>query len=488
MVMLVGLLAAVSALPVEHRGIWLHPEQFSTPQACDEWVQRMAAANLNAAYALVWYYGGRACWRTALCARHDIVTDDYDPLAYLIRRCHENGIAVHAWFVNGKLGAAAPTGPLASHEDWLVETSPGVRADWWDFGKPEVREMEKSLMLEVLRKYDVDGVHFDYIRYDGPMLCFCDHCRSEFKALTGYDIGALAGDKFPLTRVLSGNPVDGPATAQVLVRFKDGPPAIALNQVGKGQVLLLNWHAERHTPPAVSAAVKRFLEPALGEKPVYLHMPEETRAKYTDRAVGQVAKWLRELGLQCQSVRSPALKGVAAPAAIVLVTPYYLPNDLAATLLGFVEAGSRVVVVDGPVYSIREPAVSKLIGMSTTSPFFSKAVTMVPETASELIETGGSALSPEEMQAVLKAWSQYRKDTVSKLVEAVFREAKAVKPKAAVTAAVFHTRQAADGVFQDWPRWLRENFIDYVLPMAYMEDNAKLAAALGEYREIDPTL
>ncbi len=488
MMVILALLAALSGQTVEHRGIWLHPKQFDSPEVCDQWVEKMAAAHLNCAYALVWYHGGKACWRTDLCAREDFVTDDYDPLAYLVQRCHEKGIKVHAWFVNGSLGAAKPVGPLAEHEDWLVETSPGVRAPWWDFGKPQVRQMQKTLMIEVLRKYDVDGLHFDYIRYNGPMLCFCDHCRAEFKRLTGFDVGVLAGEKFPLTRLMSGNPVDKPTTAEVLVRFKHGPPAIALNKLGQGQVLLLNWHAYRYAPAAVNTAVKRFLEPVAKDRPVYLHMPDPTVAKYSLRAVGYVSKWLSGLGLKCRRVPRRELEKVKPPAAIVLVTPYYFPNDLAEMLISFVEAGGRVMIVDGPVYSIREPAVSKLVGMSGTARFFSQAVTMVPETPSDLIETGGQAITGEQMEALTKAWAQYRKDTVSKLVQAVFREAKAIKPRAAITAAVFYTRQAADHVFQDWPRWLREKFIDYVLPMAYTTDNDKLQAALDEYKEIDPTL
>ena len=35
-------------------------------------------------------------------------------------------------------------------------------------------------MLEVVRNYDVDGVHFDYIRYPGREGCYCTGCRERF--------------------------------------------------------------------------------------------------------------------------------------------------------------------------------------------------------------------------------------------------------------------------------------------------------------------
>ena len=40
-------------------------------------------------------------------------------------------------------------------------------------------------MLEVAKKYDVDGLHFDYIRYPDDESCYCDGCRQRFEAESG---------------------------------------------------------------------------------------------------------------------------------------------------------------------------------------------------------------------------------------------------------------------------------------------------------------
>ena len=40
-------------------------------------------------------------------------------------------------------------------------------------------------MLEVARKYDVDGLHFDYIRYPDGDHCFCPGCRERFEKQRG---------------------------------------------------------------------------------------------------------------------------------------------------------------------------------------------------------------------------------------------------------------------------------------------------------------
>ena len=40
-------------------------------------------------------------------------------------------------------------------------------------------------MVELVRMYKVDGVHFDYIRYPDGNSCFCDGCRTRFEAKLG---------------------------------------------------------------------------------------------------------------------------------------------------------------------------------------------------------------------------------------------------------------------------------------------------------------
>ncbi|MGD9518373.1 MAG: family 10 glycosylhydrolase [Armatimonadota bacterium] len=474
----------------EHRGVWLHPSEFSKAEDCDKFVERMAAARLNVAYPLVWYRGGQASWRTDACAMDAAVTADYDPLGYLVDRCHEKGLQVHAWFVNGALGAPKALGPLANRTDWLVHPAPGKTTGWWDLGNPEVREFQKNLMVEVLRKYDVDGVHFDYIRYSGQVLCFCDHCTAEFRQLHGHDVMTLAGESFPLARAISGNPIAHPTTAKVLVALDDGMPAIAVNELGQGRVLLLNWHAYRDRTPAVSTVVRRFLESAGAKsgEPLFLFRPEATIAKYGRQAYSDVEDWLRELGYQSKVMEEAELGSVGVRSVICLVAAYYTPGEVAQKLVSLVEGGCNVIVIDGPVYGMKEPAVQKLTGFSGTASYFSGFRSLVPQEDSDLVPTGGKLVPEEEWKRIAEDWASYRKDGVSRLVRDVYEAAKAVKPEAAVTAAVFQSQQSAEAVYQDWPRWLREGFIDYVLPMAYVMENERLTERLGEWKGLDPGL
>ena len=61
----------------------------------------------------------------------------------------------------------------------------GRPLDWLCPSHPENRQLEMDSMVEVARKYRVDGLHFDYIRYPDRQSCYCDGCRRRFEADSG---------------------------------------------------------------------------------------------------------------------------------------------------------------------------------------------------------------------------------------------------------------------------------------------------------------
>jgi uncharacterized lipoprotein YddW (UPF0748 family) len=62
------------------------------------------------------------------------------------------------------------------------QSSGGVIEPWLCPSHPANQEMELESMLEIVRNYDVDGIHFDYIRYPDSDHCYCDGCRERFEA------------------------------------------------------------------------------------------------------------------------------------------------------------------------------------------------------------------------------------------------------------------------------------------------------------------
>lgn len=92
----------------------------------------------------------------------------YDPLQFAIEECHKRGMELHCWMVT------VPSGNAKVHKQLGVKTVTKTHPeltkkikDYWylDPGHPETRFYLASLCLEIVQNYDVDGIHFDFIRY-----------------------------------------------------------------------------------------------------------------------------------------------------------------------------------------------------------------------------------------------------------------------------------------------------------------------------------
>ncbi|MBM2846535.1 MAG: hypothetical protein HW407_1847, partial [Bacteroidetes bacterium] len=94
----------------------------------------------------------------------------WDPLAFLLSEAHKAGLEVHAWFNVYKIrglspvGVSAPLHPARRFAAWVHEVD---GEGWVDPGVPEVRDYLVRVALELVRRYDVDGINFDFIRYPG---------------------------------------------------------------------------------------------------------------------------------------------------------------------------------------------------------------------------------------------------------------------------------------------------------------------------------
>ncbi|MFP4057873.1 MAG: family 10 glycosylhydrolase [Candidatus Brocadiia bacterium] len=473
----------------ELRGVWMHATQVKSRAEADGAIARIEAANLNAIFILVWYWGGQAFFHTPLCPMGEGVEEGHDPLGHMVAEAHRRDIEVHAWFVNGAYGASSPRHVLDEHPEWAVDTGGESEELWYDFGKPQVRQFQSDLMIGCLRRYDVDGLHFDYIRY-GPRMCWCEHCQAEFARRTGFEpLSPERRAQFPVLAAVSSNPVVQPTTATVLVEFSSGVPAIALNRLGEGEVLVLNWHAEKSRSPAVTATLQRTLERWEAEpgKVVCLDT-EPNRRKYGRRFTHAAVQWLRKLGTRPRAVREDRLADLPADAVVVLPCLYYIPQGVAEQLEARVRRGAHLVVIDGPVYAIARPAVQRLVGFKAKGRYFSDLVALVATGESELAPDSGRKLDLAREKRRGELWAEYRKDTVTALVRDVGRRARAVEPRALVSAAVFTPLASAEHVLQDWPRWLREHAIDLAIPMAYTRSNESLEAQVAEWKSLDPRL
>ncbi|MBR3014039.1 MAG: family 10 glycosylhydrolase [Bacteroidaceae bacterium] len=101
----------------------------------------------------------------------------YDPLQFVVEECHKRGMECHAWMVTIPLGARRHMNSLGKQA--VTSKLPGLallyKGEYYlDPGNPKTKEYLMSLVNEVIQKYDVDGVHFDYLRYPEYLRQFPD--------------------------------------------------------------------------------------------------------------------------------------------------------------------------------------------------------------------------------------------------------------------------------------------------------------------------
>ena len=93
----------------------------------------------------------------------------YDPLPFLIDEAHKRGMEFHAWFnpyrvttTGTDLSKLASNNPARLHPDWVLKCKNGSNeALIYNPGLPEVRKHIVDSVNEVVKNYNIDGVHFD---------------------------------------------------------------------------------------------------------------------------------------------------------------------------------------------------------------------------------------------------------------------------------------------------------------------------------------
>ncbi len=102
----------------------------------------------------------------------------YDPLELAIAEAHKRGLELHAWVNVFRCFTGTETEALESpkhifnkHPEWIIEARvEGKKTYWLDPGLPEAREYLANLFTELAVKYDIDGIHLDFIRYPNGII------------------------------------------------------------------------------------------------------------------------------------------------------------------------------------------------------------------------------------------------------------------------------------------------------------------------------
>ncbi|WP_353941439.1 family 10 glycosylhydrolase [Streptomyces sp. HUAS MG91] len=96
----------------------------------------------------------------------------WDPLGTAVAEAHRRGLELHAWFNPYRVanhtdpGRLVPTHPARRHPEWIVPYGGKL---YYNPGLPEVRRFVQDAMVDAVKKYAVDAVHFDDYFYPYPV-------------------------------------------------------------------------------------------------------------------------------------------------------------------------------------------------------------------------------------------------------------------------------------------------------------------------------
>lgn len=95
---------------------------------------------------------------------------NFDPLRFAVEECHRRGMELHAWINPYRVSRTSPAVLLDSHpfnakKDWLFDYGDNT---YLEPGNPEVRKWVVDVVSDVVRRYDIDGIHMDDYFYPYP--------------------------------------------------------------------------------------------------------------------------------------------------------------------------------------------------------------------------------------------------------------------------------------------------------------------------------
>lgn len=168
--------------PREGRAMWNHSGTGAYPGDWERSAKLLADNGFNMILPnMLW--GGVAHYASDVLPRSATFKKYGDQIEQCCVAAKKHGIEVHVWKVDFNLCTAPKDFVEKMRREGRTQVSAaGKPSDWLCPSHPENRKFELESLLEVARKYPVDGLHLDYIRYPDSSHCFCSGCRDRFEA------------------------------------------------------------------------------------------------------------------------------------------------------------------------------------------------------------------------------------------------------------------------------------------------------------------
>ncbi len=184
--------------PNEFRGFWCHSAFGVKGMTWDQAISRLKENGFTAIFPnMLW--GGVAYYPSDVLPVAPEIAEQGDQVAECLAACRKHGIQIHVWKVNWNLGHAVSPAHVEKmrSEKRLQASYTGEEQPWLCPSNPLNQQLEIDSLAELVRKYPVDGIHFDYIRYPSSDYCFCKPCRDRFEKATGKPVADWPKDVRP---------------------------------------------------------------------------------------------------------------------------------------------------------------------------------------------------------------------------------------------------------------------------------------------------
>ena len=162
---------AAEAAPGEFRGVWIHLPTGVGDWGWDKSTRVLAEQGFNAIFVnLAW--AGCSDYPSRVLTPHPSLRQKDGTCRDLLRECldacHKYGVQLHVWIVTCNASFHTPESVKERFraEGRLQESADGEDDKCYISPQhPANVRMVADAVVEILEKYDVDGIHLDYIRY-----------------------------------------------------------------------------------------------------------------------------------------------------------------------------------------------------------------------------------------------------------------------------------------------------------------------------------
>ena len=183
----------------EGRALWNHSGLGAYPGDWERSAKELAAAGVNIILPnMAW--AGVAHYPSKILPQSKTYTQYGDQIAQCVTAAHKHGLEVHVWKITWNLEGAPKTFVEKVRAAGRTQVSAtGQALNWLCPSHPKNVLLELESSLEIVKNYDVHGIHLDYIRYPGSHACYCDGCRQRFVRATRLQIDEWPAAVLPKT-------------------------------------------------------------------------------------------------------------------------------------------------------------------------------------------------------------------------------------------------------------------------------------------------